>query len=67
MSQLLAVLALAADDYLRTYVEKVNAVTPAQVSEVARNHLTDERMSIAIVGDRKAIAEQLQPKGSLAP
>jgi predicted Zn-dependent peptidase len=55
------------DEYLRTYVEKVSAVTPAQVSEMARKHLADDRMAIAIVGDGKAIAEQIQPYGPLAP
>ena len=55
------------DDYLRTYVEKVNAVTPAQVSEMARKHLVDDRMIIAVVGDRKTIEEQLKPYGPLNP
>jgi zinc protease len=55
------------DEYLRTYVEKVNAVTPAQVSEMARKHLRGDQMTIAIVGDRKAIAEQIQPFGPVNP
>lgn len=53
------------DEYLRTYVEKMNAVTPAQVSEMARKHLEDGRMTIAVVGDRKAIEEQLKPYGPI--
>lgn len=55
------------DEYLRTYVDRVNAVTPAQVSEMARKHLRDDQMTIAVVGDRKAIEEQLKPFGPLAP
>ncbi len=42
-------------------------MTPAQVSEMARKHLQDERMAIVVVGDRKVIEEQLKPFGPLAP
>jgi zinc protease len=55
------------EEYLRTYVAKVNAVTPAQVSEMARKHLRDDQMTIAVVGDRKVVEEQLKPFGPLAP
>jgi predicted Zn-dependent peptidase len=55
------------DEYLHTFVDKVNAVTPAQVSEMARKHLRDDQMTIAVVGDRKAIEEQLRPFGPLSP
>jgi len=55
------------DEYLRSYVEKMNAVTPTQVSEMARRHLRDDQMTIVVVGDRKAIEEQLKPYGPLNP
>jgi zinc protease len=55
------------DEYLRTYVDKMNAVTPAQVSEMARKHLKDDQMTIAVVGDRKAIEEQIRPFGPIVP
>lgn len=55
------------DDYLRSFVEKASAVTPAQVSEMARKHLKDDQMTIAVVGDRKAIEEQLKPYGPIVP
>jgi predicted Zn-dependent peptidase len=55
------------DDYLKTWVAKVQAVTPAQVSEMVRKHLAAERMTIVVVGDRKLIEEQVKPYGPLAP
>jgi len=55
------------DDYLKTWVAKVNAVTPEQVSEMARKYLRDDAMTIAIVGDRKLIEEQLKPYAPIAP
>lgn len=55
------------DDYLKTWVAKVQAVTPAQVSEMVRKHLVAERMTIVVVGDRKLIEEQVKPYGPLVP
>lgn len=54
------------DDYLKTWVAKVQAVTPAQVSAMVRKHLAADRMTIVVVGDRKVIEEQVQPYGPLA-
>ena len=47
--------------YLETYVQKVNAVTPEQVSAVAKRYLLTDRMKIVVVGDKEKIAEQLKP------
>ena len=44
----------------------MQAVTPAQVSEMVRKHLAADRMTIVVVGDRKVIEEQVQPYGPLA-
>lgn len=49
------------DDYLRTYVQKVNAVTPQQVQELARKYLESDQMVIVVVGDQEKIAEQVAP------
>jgi zinc protease len=49
-----------------TYVKQVYAVTPQQVMEMARKHIADDRATIVIVGDRKAIEEQVKPFGPIA-
>jgi zinc protease len=49
------------DEYLQTYVQKVNAVTPEQVSAVAKKYLLPDQMKIVVVGDKEKIAEQLKP------
>ena len=49
------------DSYLPTYVQRVLAVTPADVQRIAREHLRPELMPIVVVGDRKTVAEQVAP------
>lgn len=49
------------DDYLQNYRERVSAVTKEDVQRVARQHLTPEKAAIVIVGDAKAIVEQVKP------
>ena len=51
--------------YASTYVKQVYAVTPQQVSEMAKKHLVDDRATIVIVGDRKVIEEQVKGFGTL--
>jgi len=53
------------DDYLTSYVQRVYAVTPAQVQQIARKYVTTERMAIVVVGDRSTIAEQLTTFGNV--
>ncbi len=53
------------DDYLKTWVQKVDAVTPAQVSETARKHLKADAFTIVVVGDRKAIEDQIKDHGPI--
>jgi predicted Zn-dependent peptidase len=50
--------------YASTYVKQVYAVTPQQVSEVAKKHLQEERALIVIVGDRKA---RSSPSSGVSP
>lgn len=52
--------------YPNTYVKRVYAVTPQQVSETAKKYLQDEQATIVIVGDRKVIEEQVKAFGRLA-
>ena len=51
--------------YPATYVKKVYAVTPQQVTELARKYLKDDQATIVIVGDRKVIEEQVKPFGKI--
>ena len=51
--------------YASTYVKQVYAVTPEQVSEMAKKHVVDDRATIVIVGDRKVIEEQVKGFGSI--
>jgi zinc protease len=48
-------------DYIDTYIQKLTAVTAADVSEMARKYLTPERMTIVVVGDKSKIDAQLKP------
>src|SRR5215813_4727730 len=52
------------EDYLRTYVQKVNAVTPADVSKMTAEYIKPEQMTIVVVGDKAKVAEQLTPYGA---
>jgi zinc protease len=47
------------EDYLKTYVQKVNAVTPDEVSATTARYIKPELMTIVVVGDKAKIAEQL--------
>ena len=51
--------------YASTYVKQVYAVTPEQISDMAKKHLLDDQATIVIVGDRKVIEEQVKGFGSL--
>ena len=52
------------DDYLKTYVQKVNAVTPADVQRMTVEYIKPGQMTIVVVGDKSKITEQLQPFAS---
>ncbi len=47
------------DDYLRTFVARVNAVTPETVQGMCRRYLSPADMTIVVVGDKSKITEQL--------
>lgn len=49
------------DDFLRTYVQKINAVTPADVQRLAKQYIDPARMTIVVVGDKEKIADQIAP------
>ena len=43
------------DDYFSTYVQKIQAVTAADVDRVAKKYIQPDRVAVVIVGDMKAI------------
>jgi zinc protease len=48
------------DDYLRTYVPKVNAVTRADVQRMAEQYLDPNKMTFVVVGDKAKVEESLK-------
>jgi predicted Zn-dependent peptidase len=46
------------DSYLTNYVKSIYDVTPQQVSQIAKERLKTENMSLVLVGDRQQILEQ---------
>ena len=47
------------ENYLKTYVSKINAVTPAVVQKMTQDYIKPEEMTIVVVGDKAKIADQL--------
>ncbi len=50
-------------EFLGQYVPMIMKVTPEEVRNVSRKYFAPERQSIVVVGDAKAIGEQLKPYG----
>ena len=50
-------------NFLDTYIQKLNAVTPKDVQEMVRKYLNENKMTIIVVGDESKISEQLKPYG----
>jgi predicted Zn-dependent peptidase len=51
-------------EYLAQYVPMIEKVTPEQVREVAKKYFAPENQSIVVVGDSKAVGEQLKAFGA---
>ena len=49
------------EDYLKSFVQKVNAVTPDEVQRMTTKYIRPEQMTIVVVGDKSKITEQLAP------
>jgi predicted Zn-dependent peptidase len=47
------------DDYLAKYVDRVQAVTPEQVTAMAKKYLDPDQMTLVIVGDEKTVKAQV--------
>jgi predicted Zn-dependent peptidase len=48
------------DDYLKTYVQKVNAVTRQDVQRITETYLNPTKMTYVVVGDKAKIEESLK-------
>jgi predicted Zn-dependent peptidase len=55
------------EDFLKTYVKRVSAVTPQDVQRLTQKYIQDDKATIVVVGDRKVIEEQIKPYGTIAP
>jgi zinc protease len=53
------------EDYLKNYVQRVNAVTPEDVQRMTAKYIKPEKMTIVVVGDKSQITEQLAPYAAL--
>ena len=53
-------------EFLGQYVPLIQKVTPQQVRDVSKKYFAPEAQSIVVVGDPKAISEQLKPFGEFA-
>jgi zinc protease len=53
------------EEYLRNYVQRLYAVTPADVQKAAQSYIDPSKLTIVVVGDKKAILDQLKPFGDV--
>jgi zinc protease len=55
------------EDYLQTYIQKINAVTPADVQKMTAQYIKPDQMTIVVVGDKSKITDQLAPYAAGTP
>jgi zinc protease len=55
------------EDYLKNYVQRVNAVKPADAQQVTAQYIRPEVMTIVVVGDKSKISDQLAPFSGTRP
>jgi predicted Zn-dependent peptidase len=48
------------DDFLTHWVANVQAVTPVQVTEIARTFIRPERMTVVVAGDLAKIGDSVR-------
>jgi zinc protease len=51
------------EEYLKTFVQKVNAVTPDDVKNMTAKYIKADQLTIVVVGDKSKITDQLAPYG----
>ena len=53
------------EDYLRDYVKRVYALTPADIQRLARTYIDPAKLAIVVVGDRAQILDQIKTYGEV--
>ncbi|MCU1350332.1 MAG: peptidase domain protein [Acidobacteria bacterium] len=53
------------ENYLQTYVGRVYAATPETIRQMAQRYIDPSKLTIVVAGDKKVIAEQLKPFGTV--
>jgi zinc protease len=51
------------DGYFNEYVQRISAVTRADVQRVARQYIVPDQMAVIVVGDRAAVEESIRALG----
>jgi predicted Zn-dependent peptidase len=49
------------DSWLRTYTQRVAAVSPAEVQRIAETYLDPNKMTLVVVGDQSKVRDQIEP------
>ena len=49
------------EEYLKTYIQKLNSVSAADLKRVAETHLDPRKMTLVVVGDKAKIEASLKP------
>jgi predicted Zn-dependent peptidase len=55
------------EDYLRNYVQRVYALTPADIQRLARTYIDPAKLAIVVVGDRAQVMDQIKTYGTVMP
>ena len=55
------------EDYLRTYEQRVYALTPADIQRLAKTYIDPAKLAIVVVGDPAIAREQIKPFGEIVP
>jgi zinc protease len=53
------------EDYLRTYVQRVYALTPADIQRMAQTYIDPARLAIVVVGDPAVARDQIKTYGEI--
>jgi len=53
------------EDYLRTYVQRVYALTPADIQRMAKTYIDPARLAIVVVGDPAVVRDQIKTYGQI--
>ncbi|MCF8260021.1 MAG: insulinase family protein [Melioribacteraceae bacterium] len=53
------------EDYLESYVKKIYAITPDDISEMTKKYIRPEDMTMVIVGDEKKVKNTLSTFGNI--